>query len=95
MEANNERVRTRQGHAGKLGTPTDDCEDEEQPATERSIICSRTDGREDSSHDLAALHISTTAKTQEELIRTAKLTPLATSTTELTALVPPPQGSTH
>ena len=95
MEANNERVRTRQGHAGELGTPTDDREDEEQPATERPVISGGANGREDSGHDLAALRMSAVAWTQERLLRTAKLTPLATSTTELTALVPPPQGSTH
>ena len=59
IEANNERVRTRQGHAGELGTPTDDREDEEQPATERPVIGGGTDGREDSGHDLAAPRINT------------------------------------
>ena len=44
--------RTREGHAGELGAPTDNREDEEQPATERPVIGSRPDGGKDSGHYL-------------------------------------------
>ena len=88
--------RTREGHAGELGAPADDGDCEEEPAPEGTVVCSGADGREDECHYLRARGgQGRRCKCRMGWGRTAKLRPLATSTMELTDLVPLPQGRTH
>ena len=86
---------TRQAHACELGRPTYQSHNKEQPPAERSVISGRADGREDHGHDLGKGQEPGHVSAQEKPAHTAKLAPLATKTTELTALVPLPQGKTH
>lgn len=51
-------ARTGEAHAGKLRTPADTRNDEQQPASERAIIGRRANRREDQGHDLSEFELS-------------------------------------
>ena len=90
------RVPASQADARVLCTPTNRCEGWKQPSPKRPVIGSGTDYRENWGHDLHECYsISRLRERLGEDDHTAKLTPVATRTTELTLLVPPPQGTTH
>ena len=95
IDQHTEWSRTGQAHACKLSRPTYQSHNEKQPPAERSVVSGRADGSENHGHDLGNGQEPAHGSRQEKPTRTAKLAPLATKTTELTALVPLPQGKTH